>query len=152
MSQFHFESEDEVLAAADKILTAKARTGCIQMCSPKDGGRFFRSKIASEEREVFSVAFLDSQHRLITFEILFQGTVDSAHVYPREVVKAALAFNASAVIVAHNHPSGITEPSNSDRRITDRLKQALDFVDIPLLDHLIVSENSVTSLAELGML
>ena len=150
MSQFHYDSEDDVLAAADKILTARARTGCLSFCRPEDGGHFFRSKIASEEREMFSVAFLDSQHRLITFDILFKGSIDSAGVYPREVVKAALSCNASALIVAHNHPSGCSEPSQADRRLTERLQLALDLVEVRLLDHLVVTESDFISFAQRG--
>ena len=152
MSQFHFESEDDVLAAADKILTARARTGCLPIENPEDGGRFFRSKIGSEEREVFSVAFLDAQHRLITFEILFKGTVDCAIVHPREVIKVALACNSPAVVVAHNHPSGCSEPSQADRRLTKRLQEALDLVDIRLIDHLVVTQDEFTSFAQRGLM
>jgi DNA repair protein RadC len=95
---------------------------------------------------------MDNQHRILSYEILFQGTIDSAAVYPREVVKRCLALNAAAVIFAHNHPSGVAEPSQADERITRRLKSALDLVDIRLLDHLIIGNAETTSLASRGLL
>ena len=96
--------------------------------------------------------FLDTQHRLIAFEELFRGTLDSASVYPREVAKEALRHNAGAVILAHNHPSGIAEPSHADRRITDRLKEALGLFEIRVLDHLVVGSPEVVSFAEQGLI
>ncbi|GHW03181.1 DNA repair protein RadC, putative [Vibrio cholerae] len=100
---------------------------------------------------MFAVLFLDNQHRLIEFKELFRGTVDAASVYPREVLKEALNVNAAAVIFAHNHPSGDPEPSQTDRRITQRLKDALSLVDIRVLDHVVVGKSSV-SFAERGWL
>ncbi|HUH39023.1 MAG TPA: JAB domain-containing protein, partial [Spongiibacteraceae bacterium] len=94
--------------------------------------------------------FLDNQHRVLSAEALFHGTVDAAAVYPREVVKRALALNAAALIVAHNHPSGVAEPSQSDRHITARLREALQLVDIRLLDHFVVAGHECLSLAERG--
>ncbi|WP_370980461.1 DNA repair protein RadC [Agaribacterium sp. ZY112] len=114
--------------------------------------RFLSAKLRHQCSEVFAVLFLDSQHRLIEYEELFNGTIDGAGVYPREVVKAALAHNCAAVIFAHNHPSGIAEPSQSDQRITERLRQALALVDINTLDHIIVGEGSCLSFAERGLL
>ncbi|WP_449549962.1 RadC family protein [Lelliottia amnigena] len=113
---------------------------------------WLRLQLAGEEREVFMVLFLDNQNRLITHEILFTGTVSHTEVHPREVVKAALKHNAAAVIVAHNHPSGLAEPSQADRRLTERLKQVLDLVDIRLLDHLVVGGMEITSFTERGWL
>ncbi len=103
------------------------------------------------EREVFGVLFLDNQHRIIKFETLFYGTVDAASVYPREIVKRALMWNASAVIFCHNHPSGIPEPSQADKRITRRLQDALNLIDVRVLDHFIVGE-TVSSFAERGLI
>ncbi len=100
--------------------------------------------------EVFSAVFLDSQHRVIRFEELFRGTIDSASVYPREVVKQALACNAAAVILVHNHPSGDPAPSDADRRITQRLIEALGLVEIRVIDHIVVGSEGCTSFAELG--
>lgn len=114
--------------------------------------QFLLLKMRHYVREVFACLFLDNQHRLITFEELFYGTIDGASVYPREVLRRSLEVNAAAVIFAHNHPSGIAEPSAADRRITERLKSALDLVEIRVLDHLIVGDTEVTSFAELGLL
>ena len=105
-----------------------------------------------QEREVFSCLFLDNRHRLICFDEVFLGTVDGASVHPREVVKLALARNAAAVILAHNHPSGVAEPSQADELITARLRDALALVDIRVLDHLVVGGTTVTSFAERGLL
>ncbi len=114
--------------------------------------QFLQLKLRHYAREVFACLFLDNQHRLISYEEMFFGTIDGASVHPREVVKKALALNAAAVIFAHNHPSGIAEPSQADRRITERLKSALALVDIRVLDHLVVGDTEVTSFAELGLL
>ncbi|MFZ2207243.1 MAG: DNA repair protein RadC, partial [Porticoccaceae bacterium] len=103
-------------------------------------------------REIFVVLFLDTRHRLIATEDLFQGTIDGASVHPREVVRRALFHNAAAVIVGHNHPSGVAEPSADDRRITARLREALALVDVRLLDHFVVGAGQVVSLAERGLL
>lgn len=114
---------------------------------------FIRMMLDRIEQEVFLLVFLDSQHRVIEAKQMFYGTIDGASVYPypREVVKAALAVNAAAVILAHNHPSGIAEPSQADMRITERLTTALELVDVRVLDHLIVGE-AVVSMAEQGLL
>ena len=104
------------------------------------------------EHELFCCLFLDNRHRVIKFDEMFRGTIDGTSVYPREVVKEALAVNAAAVILAHNHPSGVAEPSQADERITKRLKSALELVDIRLLDHLIIGDGEATSLASRGML
>lgn len=120
--------------------------------SPQSVRHFLLSLLRDQPREVFLGLFLDSQHRLISHEVLFQGTIDSATVHPREVVKAALRHNAAAMIVAHNHPSGVAEPSRADERITERLKDALALVDIRLLDHFVVGDGEVVSLAERGCL
>ncbi|QNI00034.1 RadC family protein [Shewanella algae] len=112
---------------------------------------FLRFKLHQHEREVFAVMMLDSQHRLIEFTELFYGTIDAASVYPREVVKAVLSCNAAAVILTHNHPSGVAEPSQADRRITERLINALGTIDVPVLDHIVVGDQCV-SFAERGWL
>ena len=114
-----------------------------------DVKNFLKQALAYEEREHFAVMFLDNKHALIKFEILFSGTIDSASVHPREVVKRALELNAAAVVLSHNHPSGNTEPSQADIQITDKLKTALDTVDIRILDHIIVG-NGCASFAERG--
>ena len=120
--------------------------------SPEDTRQFLKGKLRHRPYEVFAALFLDNRHQVIKFEELFRGTIDGASVYPREVVKKALEYNAAAMIVAHNHPSGIAEPSQADEHITLRLKKALDLVDIRLLDHLIIGDGDITSLAERGIL
>lgn len=112
---------------------------------------FLSCKLNQHEREVFSVLMLDNQNRLIQYKELFYGTIDGAAVYPREVVKIVLEYNAAAVIFAHNHPSGLPDPSNADKQITARLKQALALIDVRVLDHVIVGE-STYSFAEAGLL
>lgn len=113
---------------------------------------WLRLQLAPLGREAFTVQWLDNQHRLIADDMLFLGTINSINVHPREVVKAGLKHNAAAAVLAHNHPSGHSEPSDADRRITERLKQALDLVDIRLLDHLVVGGMDIVSFAERGWL
>ncbi|WP_436882696.1 RadC family protein [Enterobacter asburiae] len=113
---------------------------------------WLRLQLATLEREEFVVLFLDNQHRLLAHDTLFTGTINHTQVHPREVVKAALRHNSAALIVAHSHPSGLAEPSQADRQITERLKQALDLVGIRLLDHLVVGGMDVVSFSERGWL
>lgn len=120
--------------------------------SPVAVRNFLSLKLAREECEKFEVLFLDTQHRLIESDTMFTGTLSQTSVYPREVVKRALHHNASAVIFAHNHPSGVAEPSQSDRHLTAALKQALGMVDVRVLDHFVVAGNDVLSFAEKGLL
>ena len=112
--------------------------------------RYLLSCLRDRSREQFACLFLDSQHRVIRFEILFQGTIDTASVYPREVLRRCLELDAAAVIFAHNHPSGVAEPSQADRRITERLMEALGLVDIRVLDHFVVGDGEPVSFAERG--
>lgn len=114
--------------------------------------RYLKSKLRGYSQEVFACMYLDNQHRLICYEELFFGTIDGASVHPREVVKRVLRHNAAAVIFAHNHPSGVAEPSQADRRITDRLKSSLALIDVRVLDHMVVGDSEVTSFAERGLL
>ena len=120
--------------------------------SPLDTEAFLQSRLRHLDHELFCCLFLDNRHRVLGFNELFRGTIDGTSVYPREVVKEALAVNAAAVILAHNHPSGVAEPSQADERITKRLKSALDLVDIRLLDHLIIGDGAATSLARRGLI
>lgn len=120
--------------------------------SPHAVRDYLQLLLAGRQQEVFVVLFLDTQHRVIAAEELFQGTLSQTSVYPREVVKRALAHNAAAVIFAHNHPSGVTEPSNADELITGVLKQALALVDVRVLDHFIVAGAQTLSFAERGLL
>jgi DNA repair protein RadC len=113
---------------------------------------YLQALFAGKEVESFVLLLLDTQHRLITVETISQGTIDGASVYPREVVKAALRCNAAAVLLSHNHPSGVAEPSTADRLLTDRLRDALRLVDVRVLDHFVVGGTTVTSMAERGWL
>src|SRR5688572_17874131 len=121
------------------------------LASPADAVRFIKARLLDLPHEVFCCLFLDTRHRLIRYEELFRGTIDGATVYPREVVKRALQHNASAVILGHNHPSGVAEPSEADRSITVKLAKALALVEIRLLDHVVVSRGGHVSLAERGL-
>lgn len=132
------------------LLAGIDRGDCLS--DPDTTGRFLTSKLRGYRREVFAVLYLDNQHRLIRYEELFFGTIDGASVHPREVVKRVLFHNAAAVIFAHNHPSGVAEPSQADQRITDRLKSALLLVDVRVLDHMIIGDQQVTSFARRGLL
>lgn len=117
-----------------------------------DVRRYLRHRLGGRPREVFAALFLDAQHRLIAFRELFHGTVDSATVHPREVLREALALNAAALILVHNHPSGVADPSTSDVRITERLRHALQLIDVRVLDHIVVSGTEAVSMAERGLL
>ncbi|WP_284617321.1 RadC family protein [Aquabacterium humicola] len=120
--------------------------------SPQAVKDFVQLKLAGLHQEVFAVLFLDSQHRLVQWDEMFRGTLNQTSVYPREVVKRALALNAGAAILAHNHPSGLAEPSRADEFLTQSLKSALQLVDVRLLDHLVVGRGAVVSFAERGLL
>ncbi len=122
-----------------------------QLTNPADTGRFLQLRLCHLEHEVFAVLWLDNRHRVLNFEELFRGTIDGASVHPREVVKSALKHNAAACIFAHNHPSGDATPSRADQQITQRLKEALNLVDVRTLDHVIVAEQTC-SFAERGLL
>ena len=120
--------------------------------SPEDTRRFLASRLGTYRHEVFAGLFLDNRHRVIHYRELFRGTIDGAAVYPREVVRQALEDNAAAVIFAHNHPSGVAEPSQADIALTKRLKEALALVDIRVLDHMVIGHGEVISLAERGLM
>ncbi|MQM39417.1 hypothetical protein KBTX_03443 [wastewater metagenome] len=122
------------------------------LTSPDDTRLFLTARLRHQPAEVFAALFLDNRHRVIAFEELFRGTIDAAQVHPREVVRRALAHNAAAVIVAHNHPSGVAEPSRADEQITRRLRDALALVDVRVLDHVVVGDGEVVSFAERGLL
>jgi len=138
-----------VLEIAKRYQYNKAESGAF-LESPDAVKSLVALEMRDLEHEVFACLFLDNRHRLISYEPLFRGTIDSASVYPREVVKAALACNAAAVVLAHNHPSGVAEPSRADIDITSRLKKALSLIDVRILDHIIVGGNYQVSLAERG--
>lgn len=113
---------------------------------------YFAAKLRHQSREVFACLFLDNQHRILAYEELFHGSINQAHIHPREVVKRSLYHNAAAVILAHNHPSGSVKPSQDDQEITQSLMTALKLVDVRVLDHLIIGESRVVSFVELGLL
>jgi DNA repair protein RadC len=120
--------------------------------SPTDTEAYLQARFRHLGHELFCCLYLDNRHRVLRFDEMFRGTIDGTSVYPREVVKEALAINAAAVILAHNHPSGVAEPSQADERITKRIKSALELVDIRLLDHLIIGDGEATSMASRGLL
>ncbi len=120
--------------------------------NPATTRRFLISRLRHLNHEVFAVLFLDNAHRLIQYEVLFEGTINGASVYPRRVLERAMKWNAAAVILAHNHPSGIAEPSQADEQITQTLVKTLSFVDVRVLDHIIIGANNAISLAERGLL
>ena len=122
------------------------------LTSPEATRAYLSNQLRHYQHEVFACLFLDNQHHILKYEELFRGTIDGASVYPREVVKKALEHNAAAVIFAHNHPSGISEPSQADKLITDKLKQALSLMDIRVLDHFIIGDGLPYSFAEHGLL
>ncbi|MFN3898912.1 MAG: RadC family protein [Alishewanella aestuarii] len=148
------EQEQEVLRRAELLIYSKARRSPKAFTDPNEVRQYLRiaHEVNEPERESLKALFLDSQHRLIKTETIFYGTVDASPVYPRVVVQKALACNAAAVIFSHNHPSGIAEPSNQDRKITERLKSALELVDIRVLDHFVVGDDNIVGFAERGWL
>ena len=141
----------EILGAAQQLLLSQLHDGPI-FDSPQAARDYLCMKLGLLEHEVFAVLMLDAQHRLIEYVELFRGTVSQTSVYPREVVKEALARNAAAMILAHNHPSGLAEPSRADELLTQTLKAALALVDVRVLDHLIVAGKRVLSFTERGLL
>jgi DNA repair protein RadC len=134
-----------------RYLSERLRPG-VTIGSPADSRDFLLANLRDRPHEVFCCLFMDNRHRVLAFDELFRGTIDAAAVYPREIVKQALARNAAAVILAHNHPSGVAEPSQSDQLITRRIRDALELVDVRLLDHFVVGDNNCVSLASRGML
>jgi len=144
-------TEDEVIAAALRILERRLRAGdCLG--SPQAVREYLRLRLGAREHEVFMAVWLDAQHRVIEVEELFAGTLTQTSVYPREVVKAALRHNAGAVLFCHNHPSGVAEPSQADQLLTETLKRALDFVDVKVLDHFIVTCGTAMAFSERGLI
>lgn len=142
---------DDVINGARRKLRRRFRKGKA-IRSPADTEAFLIAELATEPNEVFAVLYLDNRHRVIKFDRAFAGTIDGTSVYPRVIVKRALELNAAAVIFSHQHPSGVAEPSQADERITQRLKSALELVDIRVLDHLVIGGDTVVSLASRGLL
>lgn len=144
--------EDRVIEQALHILDRRVFSRGPALTSPDEVAAYLKLQLAVEEHEVFGVVFLDAKHRVLKFESLFYGSIDSSAVYPRQVLKRALANNAAAVILTHNHPSGCTEPSQQDRLLTLRLKEALALVEVRVLDHFIIGAGRPLSMAEYGWL
>lgn len=144
---------DRLRAAMDlqqQALLETAARGSV-LGSPAQVKEFLRSRLGSLPHEVFCILFLDTRHRILAMRELFRGTIDGASVHPREVIHEALMNRAAAVLLVHNHPSGVSEPSQADEMITRRLKEALALIDIRVLDHLIVCGSDCTSMAERGL-
>lgn len=129
---------------AEKLNRGDALSG------PEDTQQFLMAKMRHYRQEVFACLYLDNRHRVISYDEMFYGTVDMAAVHPREIVQRALKYNASAIILAHNHPSGVAEPSHSDRDLTTRLQKALALIDVRVLDHFVIGDGEVVSFAERG--
>lgn len=146
--QLQMDEEGILLAAATILEQRLQRLGKIH--SPEQAGSYLVARCAHLPHEVFGVLFLDTQHQVLTTEHLFTGTIDGCDVHPRVVAKRALELSAAAVILFHNHPSGNPEPSEADRKVTERLKQALGFLDIRVLDHLVIGGQKSVSLASRG--
>ena len=147
-------ADNAVLKRAKEILAKRLigrRLSEEALIGPSLVKQYLDLELAEEQSEVFAVLFLDTQHRPIALERMFNGTIDGASVYPREVAKEALRYNAGAVILAHNHPSGSTEPSHADIKITEKLTEALGLIEVRVLDHIVVGEGSV-SFAERGLI
>ena len=146
-------NDDEIIESALKILESRISYSSDSplLTSPQASKDYVKLQLATYQYEVFACLFMNNRNRVIAFDELFRGTIDGASIYPREVVKACLSHNAAAVIFAHNHPSGVADPSQADIAITERLKKALALVDVRVLDHLIVGEE-VISFAERGLL
>ena len=144
-------TQDQTIKRALRILEARMRNTSA-LSSPSSVRDYLRILLHDRGHEVFVVVFMDAQHRVIASEELFRGTLTQTSVYPREVVKAALAHNAGAVLFAHNHPSGVTEPSRADELLTQALKQALALIDVKVLDHFVIAGAGAVSFAERGLL
>jgi DNA repair protein RadC len=149
--QYRPARAEEVLSQARRVLSQRVRRGAT-MSSPQAVKDYLLLEIGVLEHEVFCVLFLDAQHRIIELKQMFRGTVTQTSVYPREVVKAALACNSAAVVLAHNHPSGSVEPSRADEFLTQTLKSALALVDVRVRDHLVVAGAEVCAFSERGLL
>ncbi|MFQ6021243.1 MAG: DNA repair protein RadC [Acidiferrobacterales bacterium] len=122
------------------------------LASPRDTEMYLHARLGDREQEVFCCLYLDNRHRVLAFEELFQGTIDGTAVYAREVVKRALFHNAAAVILAHNHPSGVAEPSQADQILTARLKEALALVEVRVLDHFVIGDRQMVSFSDRGLI
>lgn len=146
------QRQDELIQFALKCLESRIKYLSDPLTSPHEVQNYLRLQLAQEMKEVFAVLFLDNQHRVIAFEKVFYGTINTVTVHPRVTLQHALHYNAAAVILTHNHPSGALEPSMADREMTSHLKSVLELIDIRVLDHIIVSLRGTFSFAELGLM
>jgi DNA repair protein RadC len=144
-------TSEQILTAARQVLASRVRRGAL-LTSPQRVREYLTVKLGALDHEVFGLVLADTRHRVIEYVELFRGTIDGASVHPREVVKLAIEKQAAAVILVHNHPSQVGEPSHADEAITRRLREALALVDVRILDHLIVAGPDVLSFAERGLL
>ncbi|ATI88097.1 DNA repair protein RadC [Salmonella enterica] len=145
-------NEQRVIRRAMRLLEKYQRNPGEQFLATSFTKIWLQLRLARQEREIFMVLYLDNQNRLLEHETMFLGSVNSTEVHPREIVKSVLRHNAAAVILAHNHPSGITDASKADRTITDRIVNALDLVEVRVLDHFIIGDGNTLSFAERGWL
>ena len=148
--QYRRAKRDEVINAARAVLDKRVIGK--ELTNPDMTKDYLKIQLGNEQREIFALLCLNNRHHVLAFDRLFTGTIDGASVYPREVVKRALELNAKAVIFAHNHPSGIPEPSPADEQITKRLKDALALIDVRVLDHIVIGGNDSVSFAERGLI
>ena len=144
------EKENATIEKALQILKSRIKERGDFMEKPADVENFLKIQFSEMEYEAFSVIFLDNQHRLIAFEEMFKGTINGSSVHPREVMKAALKHNAAAVILSHNHPSGIATPSSADKQITKILVDAMELIDVRILDHIIIGDGDSFKFSEAG--
>lgn len=143
-------NDQAVIQQARRILARQVRKGR-KLLSPQDVRDYLLFRLAQYEREVFGVFLLDNQHRVLAFHELFQGTLNQTAVYPREIIKVTIQHNAAALILVHNHPGNEPSPSNADKLITQKIKLAVELIDVRLLDHFIVAGDQTVSMAELGL-
>lgn len=149
--EFDADYEERILAEARSIAQRRF-TGLTFLESPRDTRKLIMQRLLGSPEELFACVFLDNRHRVIAFEILFRGTIDGCTVHPRVIARRALTHNAAAVILAHNHPSGVCEPSEADRHITQEIRDALRLVEVRLLDHFVVGGTNTVSMAERGLM
>jgi DNA repair protein RadC len=143
-------TDDDILHAAEGILEQKLMRSGEALTDPAASARYLKARLAAYPYEVFACLFLDNRHRVIAFEELFRGSIDGCSVHPREVIRSCIKHNAAAIIFAHNHPSGVSEPSAADRAITQRLKEALELIEVRCLDHFVIGSGTPISLAQRG--
>ncbi len=144
-------TEKDILSMARRLAKNRLAKGCI-LDRPSAAFIYLQVLMGNYEHEVFGSLFLDNQHRIISFEELFQGSLNVTNIHPREVVKRALGLNAAAVIFVHNHPSGEPEPSDADKKITVQLRETLNLIDVRVLDHIVVGANECVSMTERGLI